>query len=101
MRDRTQTIDSTMQPVGAPRTGNGAVRRRPPARATNASVRSREHLVQNEVERLIEAARAGRNGVRDAIMILVAYRHALRVSELVTVRWSDIDFDSGALNVKR
>jgi type 1 fimbriae regulatory protein FimB/type 1 fimbriae regulatory protein FimE len=34
-------------------------------------------------------------------MILLAYRHALRVSELVRLRWSDVDFNSGSLNVKR
>jgi hypothetical protein len=75
MPRRVQAVDSRARPVGVPRTGNGAVRRVPPARSTNASVRNREHLTQGEVEQLIEAARATRNGVRDATMILLAYRH--------------------------
>jgi integrase len=35
-----------------------------------------------EVARLAEAAKANRYGHRDATMILVAYRHGLRASEL-------------------
>ena len=52
-------------------------RRRP-----NAELRSREHLTLDEVERLIAAAKQGRWGHRDATVILVAYRHGLRASEL-------------------
>jgi integrase len=45
-----------------------------------------------EVERLIEAAQGvGRHGHRDATMILIAYRHALRVSELISLRWDQVD----------
>lgn len=44
----------------------------------------RPYLTPDEVERLATAARArGRHGHRDATMILLAYRHGLRVSELV------------------
>jgi hypothetical protein len=48
-----------------------------PRRPTNAAVRPREYLTGEEVKRLIETARArpGRNGHRDATMILIAYRH--------------------------
>jgi integrase len=34
-------------------------------------------------------------------MILVAYRHGLRVSELVDLRWDQIDFNRGMLAVRR
>jgi integrase len=37
----------------------------------------------------------------DATAILVAYRHALRSSELVSLRWDDIDFTTGRLHVRR
>ena len=57
-------------------------RRRP-----NAALRSREHLTPDEVERLIGAAKQGRWGHRDATIILVAYRHGLRASELTDLRW--------------
>jgi Phage integrase family len=49
--------------------------------------RSREYLTDREVERLIEAAKENRSGHRDATAILVAYRHGLRASELVALRW--------------
>jgi type 1 fimbriae regulatory protein FimB/type 1 fimbriae regulatory protein FimE len=55
-----------------------------------------------EVESLIKAAeRVGRHGHRDATMILIGYRHALRVSELVSLRWDQVDLAQGLLHVKR
>ena len=63
--------------------------------------RSREYLTDREVERLIEAAKPNRSGHRDATAILVAYRHGLRASELVTLRWDDIDLTTGRLHVRR
>jgi hypothetical protein len=57
----------------------------PPRKVRNAERRSREFLTPAEVESLIDAAeKLGRHGHRDATMILIAYRHALRVSELVS-----------------
>ena len=47
----------------------------------------RDYLTEREVERLIEAARQNRCGHRDATAILVAYRHGLRASEVVVLRW--------------
>lgn len=76
----------------------------PPARRPNAAMRPREHLTEVEVEKLIAAARQGdarRYGHRDATMILLAFRHALRVGELVALRWSDIDFRTARLHVRR
>jgi type 1 fimbriae regulatory protein FimB/type 1 fimbriae regulatory protein FimE len=55
-------------------------------------VRAREYLTNAEVNRLIKAAGANRNGHRDATMVLVAYRHGLRPVELVTLRRDAIDF---------
>jgi integrase len=63
--------------------------------------RSREYLTHREVERLIEAAKQNRSGHRDATAILVAYRHGLRASELVALRWDDIDLATGRLHVRR
>ena len=57
----------------------------PPRRLPNAARRPREYLTADEVERLMTAApkrTARRNGHRDATMILLAYRHGLRVYEL-------------------
>jgi integrase len=72
------------------------VRRRP-----NAEFRSREYLTPSEVEKLIEAAKGNRYGLRDATMILVAYRHAMRASEVCDLEWSAIDFQAGVMHVRR
>jgi hypothetical protein len=54
----------------------------PPPKVPNADRRSREHLTPAEINRLIAAAQQlGRHGQRDATMILLAYRHGLRVSD--------------------
>jgi len=83
----------------APNTLNGKV---PPPRRKNSEVRSREHLTPDEVERLISSARSlGRYGHRDATLILMAYRHGLRVSELVALRWDMVDLKKGLLHVSR
>jgi type 1 fimbriae regulatory protein FimE len=74
----------------------------PPLRRTNASIRSREYLTADEVERLMDGARGvGRHGHRDATVILISYRHGLRVSELVALRWDQIDLKAGTLHVNR
>ena len=53
-----------------------------PRRKPNAELRTREYLTEAEIKRLIGAAKANRWGHRDSTMILTAYRHGLRVSEL-------------------
>ena len=72
-----------------------------PKRLPNSKLRTREYLTEAEVERLMNAARKNRWGHRDATMMLVAYRHGLRVSELVDLRWDQIEFASGTLHVRR
>ena len=85
-----------------PTTDNGTVTApHPPRRRPNAEVRAREYLTDAEVNRLIAAAGANRYGHRDATMVLVAYRHGLRASELVGIRWDSVDFTHGRLHVNR
>jgi len=72
-----------------------------PRRRPNAELRRREHLTEAEVERLMEAAKGNRWGLRDATMVLVAYRHGLRASELVDLHWDQVDFRTGTLHVRR
>jgi integrase len=72
-----------------------------PKRRPNADLRTREHLTEAEVERLITAAKKNRWGHRDATMILVAYRHGLRAAELVDLRWDQVDFRTATLHVRR
>ena len=74
----------------------------PPPRRKNTDVRSREHLTPDEVGRLIVSAKSvGRHHHRDATLILMAYRHGLRVSELVALRWDMVDLKQGLLHVNR
>jgi type 1 fimbriae regulatory protein FimB/type 1 fimbriae regulatory protein FimE len=74
----------------------------PPRKPKNADVRPREYLTQDEVQRLIRAARRqGRHGHRDATLILMTYRHGLRVSEVITLPWNAVDLDRGHLHVHR
>ncbi len=74
----------------------------PPRRTPNRDRRSREYLTASEVQALMDAARkTGRHGHRDATLILIAYRHGLRVSELVSLRWDQIDLPQGLLHVAR
>jgi len=82
----------------APGTVNRTVTpRRPP----NADLRTREYLTEAEVERLLRATRNNRWAHRDATMILVAYRHGLRASELTDLRWDQVDFRTATLLVRR
>ena len=72
-----------------------------PRRKPNAEYRSREHLTAREVGRLIEAMKGNRWGHRDATMVLIAFRHGLRASELVDLRWDQVDFRTANLHVRR
>jgi integrase len=63
--------------------------------------RPREHLTEAEVERLIKAAKNNRWGFRDSARILIAFRHGLRASELCSLQWSDVEFESATLHLRR
>ena len=95
------TIKQLQRPAEqSPAPVNGRVP--PPRRRRNAEVRSREYLTPREVVSLQRAAgRTGRYGHRDATLILIAYRHGLRVSELISLRWDAVDFQTGLLAVSR
>jgi type 1 fimbriae regulatory protein FimB/type 1 fimbriae regulatory protein FimE len=64
-------------------------------RRTDAEIgRERKYSTPAEVERLVTAAKKrGRYGQRDALAIWMCYRHGLRVSELVALRWSQIAWE--------
>jgi type 1 fimbriae regulatory protein FimE len=74
----------------------------PPRKPKNIEVRPREYLTEDEVQRLIQAARRrGRHGHRDATLILMTYRHGLRVSEVTSLRWDVVDLSHGRVYVRR
>ena len=72
-----------------------------PLRRPNAELRTREYLTDAEIGRLTDAAKANRYGHRDATIILLVYRHGLRASELVDLRWDQVDFNAATLAVRR
>jgi site-specific recombinase XerD len=76
---------------------------RPEGIKHNATRRpSGEHLTEDQVSELRTAASlAGRHRQRDATMILVAYTHALRNQELVTLQWDQINLNAGTIYCKR
>jgi integrase len=84
--------------LGAPATENRTVM---PKRARNSDLRTREYLIQQEIEALMTAARRNRHGHRDATMILIAFRHGLRASEVADLRWDQVNFDSAVLHIRR
>lgn len=74
----------------------------PPKKPLNRDRRTREYLMPKEVEALMKAARrVGRHQLRDYTLILMMYRHGLRVGEVVDLRWEQVDFASGLLHVRR
>jgi integrase len=92
-----------MQAIGHPVLVASAHEKRTvaPMRKPNAKYRTREDLTEREVERLIGAAKDNRWGHRDATMLLLAFRHGLRASELVDLRWEQVDLENATLHVRR
>jgi integrase len=72
-----------------------------PTRRPNRELRTREYLTETEIEKLILVAKGNRHGHRDATMVLMAFRHGLRASELTDLRWDQVDFTSATLHVRR
>ncbi|NER28865.1 MAG: tyrosine-type recombinase/integrase, partial [Symploca sp. SIO1C4] len=64
---------------------------------------SRDHLTHKEVQLLIEAVKnkGGWYSQRNALLILMLYRHGLRRSEASRLRWSDIDLEEGTIYIRR
>jgi integrase len=78
-------------------------KRTSPNQRCYAEVRSREHLLEQEVEQMIAAIKraGGRYAHRDATLILLLYRHGLRTAEAATLKWEQIDFATATLHVVR
>ncbi len=84
-----------------PATENCTVQKATAQRRPNADFRTREHLTAAEVDKLIEVAKGNRHGRRDALIILLAYRHGLRAAEVVDLRWEQVDLTTAHLHVRR
>jgi type 1 fimbriae regulatory protein FimB len=64
--------------------------------------RLRDYLTRDEVASLLLAAKkSSRYGARNHAMILLAYRHGLRASEVTGLRVSDLDLKRGTIYCRR
>lgn len=61
----------------------------------------RKHLTEGEINRLLVAAQSGQNPERDYLLILLSFRHGLRVSEAISIQLEQLDLETGVLYVKR
>jgi integrase len=68
--------------------------------ATNG--RLRDYLTRDEVRALLRAAKQGtRYRARNHAMILLAYRHGFRASEIIDLRMADVDFRAATIHCRR
>lgn len=79
-----QVVELPRRRKKAPIAVNGKV---PPRRQPNRVTRTREYLTPDEIDRMVVIARSGRHGGRDQTLLTLMYRHGLRVSEAISMRW--------------
>jgi site-specific recombinase XerD len=64
-------------------------------------MKKRDYLRPDELDRLLAAAKQTRNPERDYALVLVAFRHALRVTELCSLKLSDLNVELGEIYIRR
>ena len=74
---------------------------RPDTQTLDKMMSDRKHLVLTEIDRLIAATKGSRNEARDRCLLLLMFRHGLRVSEACGLRLSQVDIESRVLHVAR
>src|ERR1035437_8893870 len=69
------------------------------ARPTRAKRGQMTFLTPDETLAVLKAARG--RATRDWTMVLLAYRHGLRASEVCSLKLADIDLKSGSISIRR
>jgi type 1 fimbriae regulatory protein FimB len=64
-------------------------------------VDDRKHLTGLEVDKLLTATKGARNEARDRCLLLLMFRHGLRVSEACGLNLSQVDTEGRILHVAR
>jgi type 1 fimbriae regulatory protein FimB/type 1 fimbriae regulatory protein FimE len=77
------------------------VRKATSRRKPNETYRVREHLTEQEMDKLLAALKHNRHGHRDWLIGLMIFRHGLRVSEACDLRWDDLDLSKRQIMVRR
>jgi integrase len=77
------------------------VKSRPKSATTDAHERGKDFLDQEEIDRLLAAARTGRHGVRDHLLLMMMYQHGLRVTEAIKLRRKDVNLERARVWVER
>lgn len=70
-------------------------------KTADAHARGRDFLGEADLDRLLTTAKRGRHGVRDHLLVLLMFRHGLRVSEAIALSRTDIDLDQARIWVGR
>ena len=83
------------------RNGESADAKRPAAHTTDAHEPDKDFLNASEMERLLEGAKRARHGTRDHLLMLMMYRHGLRVSEAIALRRDNVNLQGAWLWVRR